>query len=69
MGCSDPINPATEAFVASINLGGSVSDCYRDTSDTGTHPYRVRVNGELLRTKDGLVRKFRTLAQAVKASR
>jgi hypothetical protein len=42
-------------------------DAYRDTDDRSSHPYRVRVNGVYLRNKQGAIRKFRTLREAIAA--
>jgi hypothetical protein len=43
-------------------------DAFRNTDDRSSHPYRVRVNGQLLRNKAGEVRKFRTLNEAIRAA-
>ena len=40
-------------------------DCYRDRDAKLSAPYRAKINGELLRTKSGSVRKFKTLQQAI----
>jgi hypothetical protein len=44
-------------------------DAYRNTDDRGSHPYRVRINGQFMRNKAGEVRKFRTLNEAIRAAK
>lgn len=45
-------------------------DVYRDTNvrPSDSAPYRARVGGKTLRTRMGAVRKFRTMAAAIKAA-
>jgi hypothetical protein len=44
-------------------------DAYRDRDDNSTHPYRCRVEGQLLRNRAGKVWRFRTLKQACEAGK
>jgi hypothetical protein len=44
-------------------------DAYLNIDDRGSHPYRVRINGQFMRNKAGEVRKFRTLNEAIRAAK
>jgi len=42
-------------------------DCYREQG-IGPAQYRAKIDGRLMRTKAGTVRKFRTMNEAIKAT-
>jgi hypothetical protein len=53
--------------IASVRKTADV-DVYRDRDDRGPAPYRARIDGQLMRTKAGTVRKFPSMAGAIKAT-